>query len=145
VITGLGCWAFTVHIKAGEEALRAVKKEVAKAARKGKLSRPLILGVTELTSKKSSGNKVLQLAGIAQRSGLDGVVASAREAGRIKKKYHLKVVTPGIRPPGAGKADQKRVATAGFALAQGAVYIVVGRPIIEQKDYLKAAEAVLGC
>lgn len=143
VITQMGCWAFTVHIKAGEEALGQVKDEVKRVARKLKIRRPLILGVTELTSRITSPEKILKLAEVAARAGLDGVVASAREAYPIKKKYNLKVFTPAIRLPEEKKTDQKRVATAKFAFAKGADYIVVGRPIIEKEDYLKAAEQIL--
>ena len=62
----------------------------------------------------------------------------------IKREFPgLKVVTPGIRNPSDTKGDQKRVATASLAFANGADYIVVGRPIIEKSDYLKAAEDIL--
>jgi orotidine-5'-phosphate decarboxylase len=143
VITELGCWAFTVHIKAGEIALREVKQEVAIRAKKLKLRKPLILGVSELTSEKSSSQKVLKLIANAKKTGLDGVIASPQEVYQIKKQYDLKVVTPGIRSPEGEKGDQKRIATAQFAFNHGADYIVVGRPIINEKDYLKAAKIVL--
>jgi orotidine-5'-phosphate decarboxylase len=142
-ITQMGCWAFTVHIKAGQEALRSLRQEVNNTARKFKLRRPLILGVTELTSQKASLSKVLRLAELAEEAGLDGVIASCWEAQAIKKHYKLKVITPGIRSSKDKKGDQKRTATAQFAFKQGADYIVVGRPIINQRGYLEAGEEIL--
>ncbi|MFA5271558.1 MAG: orotidine-5'-phosphate decarboxylase [Candidatus Omnitrophota bacterium] len=145
VITEMGAWAFTVHIKSGKEALIAVRDEVKKTARQKKIRKPLILGVTELTSSKASRQDVLELVKFAHEARLDGVVASAQEARAIKAKYKkaLKVITPGIRSPLDEKGDQERITTAKTAFNNGADYIVVGRPIISQKDYLKAAEIVL--
>lgn len=143
IITTLGCWAFTVHIQAGPEALKAVRRRVRETAKKLKVRRPLILGVSELTSRKTSRSKVLALAAVAAKAKLDGVVASAWEAGPIKRKYRLKVITAGIRPEGEKSDDQKRVATARFALKQGADYLVVGRPIISRPNWLQAAELTL--
>jgi len=141
----LGAWGFTVHIKAGKEALIRVKDEVAKTAKESKLPKPLILGVTELTSSQASLKQVLELAGQAKEAGLDGVIASAQEAKVIKETFAkaLLVVTPGIRNPRDETADQKRVTTAKDAFLNGADYIVVGRPIISKDDYLKAAEEIL--
>jgi orotidine-5'-phosphate decarboxylase len=145
VITAMGCWAFTVHIKAGDEALGAVKEEVVRVAKAKKLCKPLILGVTELTSNNASLKKVLTLADIACASGIDGVIASAKEAVAIKNRFgaKLKVVTPGIRNPKDRADDQKRITTAKVALDCGADYIVVGRPIIGKKDYLASAQEIL--
>jgi orotidine-5'-phosphate decarboxylase len=140
----LGVWAFTVHAKSGQQALEELKKDLVLFCRKNRLRRPLIIGVTELTSTASSRLKVLRLAGLCHKAGLDGVVCSAREASLIKRKYKsLKVITPGIRPARSRGDDQKRITTASQAFNDGADYIVVGRPIIEQKDYLKAAGEVL--
>ncbi len=144
IIAQMGCWAFTVHVKAGKEALRAVKAEVSRSARKCKKRKPLILGVTELTSKKASKQQVMKLVDEALAVGLDGVIASAWEAEAIKKKSkRIKVITPGIRGANDQKSDQKRVATAKKAFLLGADYIVVGRPIISKKNYLLAAEDIL--
>jgi orotidine-5'-phosphate decarboxylase len=145
VITEFGAWAFTVHIKAGKEALEAVKDEVVRVARKNKMRKPLILGVTELTSTDASIEQVLDLVEKAYKAGIDGVIASAKEAAMIKAKFSkkLKVVTPGIRNPNDEIGDQKRITTAQTAFKNGADYIVVGRPIINKKDYLKAAEEIL--
>lgn len=140
----LGVWAFTVHAKNGRKALGELKKDLASFCSKKGLRRPLIIGVTELTSAASSKAQVLKLVGVCSKAGLDGVVCSAQEAGLVKRKYkNLTVITPGIRPASARGDDQKRVTTASRAFKDGADYIVVGRPIIEKKDYLKAAQEVL--
>lgn len=144
VIAEMGCWAFTVHIKAGRGALIAVRDEVKKIAQEKNIRKPLILGVTELTSSKASKASVLKLAALANEAKLDGVIASAQEAQAIKAKFeNLKVITPGIRSALDEKGDQKRTTTAKTAFESGADYIVVGRPIISKKDYLAAAQEVI--
>jgi orotidine-5'-phosphate decarboxylase len=144
IITAMGCWSFTVHVAAGLEALKEVKNEANLAAKKYKVRKPIIMGVTVLTSREADKAEVLKLAGIADQAAIDAVVASAKEAGAIKRKFpRLKIITPGIRPPSASSGDQKRVMTATAAFRAGADYIVVGRPILEQKDYQKAAQDVL--
>jgi orotidine-5'-phosphate decarboxylase len=145
VIAGMGCWAFTVHTKAGIEALKEVRAQVLLTSKQKKLRCPLILGVTELTSSNAGLEDVLKLAKLAADARIDGVIASAKEASAIKRKYgnKLKVITPGIRNPNDDIGDQKRVMTAKNAFAAGADFIVVGRPIISKKDYLKAAIEVL--
>lgn len=139
---GLGVWAFTVHLKAGEEALKYLKKEIKKEAKHKKKKAPLIIGVTELTSKKVSLTKVLKLAKVAKRAGVDGVVCSVWEAKQIKQRFGLKTITPGIRAK-KGADDQKRVATVGEALKNKADYFVVGRPIVTKNNYLAAAKDIL--
>ncbi|MBU2102758.1 MAG: orotidine-5'-phosphate decarboxylase [Candidatus Omnitrophota bacterium] len=145
VITEMGCWAFTVHAQAGREALCAVRAEVDLRARVHKIRKPLILGVTKLTSSHASAHAVLTLADTAAACGLDGVIASAKEAHAIKKKFgkSLRVVTPGIRSPQDDRQDQKRITTARAAFAAGADYIVVGRPIIAKKNHRDAARDIL--
>lgn len=138
----LGVWAFTVHLKAGEEALAYLRREIKSYARHKKTKAPLIIGVTELTSQKVSLAKVLKLAETAKKAKLDGVVCSVWEAKKIKEKFSLKTITPGIRAKTAGD-DQQRVATVKEALKNKADYFVVGRPIINRGDYLKAAEEIL--
>lgn len=109
--------------------------------------RPLLIGVTVLTSlddamlneigfKYPVNELVMNLAGLANRAGLDGVVASAHEVGEIKGKFgpDFIVVTPGIRLPGKNRDDQKRVKTPKEALAAGADYLVMGRPILKSES-----------
>jgi orotidine-5'-phosphate decarboxylase len=145
VMTEMGCWAFTVHIRAGQEALESVRDEVARISAAKKMRKPLVLGVTELTSSEATKTRVVELADQARIAGIDGVIASAQEASAIKARFdnHLLVVTPGIRNPQDDKDDQERITTAQTAFAQGADYIVVGRPIISKQNYLKAAREIL--
>ncbi|MDP8290471.1 MAG: orotidine-5'-phosphate decarboxylase [Candidatus Susulua stagnicola] len=144
IITELGCWAFTVHLQAGREALEAVKIAVKDTANKLGKTGPLILGVSVLTSSKATQGEINQLVKQADCAGIEGVISSAHDVKDIKKDFpNLKVITPGIRNLLDQKGDQKRIATASLAFANGADYIVVGRPIIEKIDYLKAAEEIL--
>ncbi len=143
-----GVFMMTVHIAGGAEMLKkAVEGAVEKAAEL-KIKRPLIVGITVLTSDKSSINTietVLERAKLALESGLDGVVCSVHEASAVREicGKNFIIVTPGIRPAGAEAGDQKRVATARSAIDAGANYIVVGRPILEAPDPLEAAKNLL--
>jgi len=80
----------------------------------------------------------------AQVLGVDGIVCSAEEAAHLHKivGHQMCLVTPGIRPAGAASGDQKRIMTPGRAIAAGADYLVVGRPILEAADPKAAAEAI---
>jgi orotidine-5'-phosphate decarboxylase len=124
----------------------------AAAQEKGNLK---ILAVTVLTSfdqrsiaemgyAGSVEDLVLQRARVALESGCDGVIASGLEAPRIKAAFgdRLLVVTPGVRPAGSGAQDQKRVVDVAQAFANGADYIVVGRPIRDAADPRAAAAAI---
>jgi orotidine-5'-phosphate decarboxylase len=114
----------TIHVAGGEEMLQAA---VAVS------NRPRLLGVTVLTSVAGDvQTEVLERARLAKRCGLDGVIASPQEIHLLREKLGKKflIVTPGIRPAGAEIGDQKRVMTPAEAIAAGADYIVVGRPII---------------
>ena len=115
-----------------------------------------LLGVTVLTSMgpaelKESGvfappeKEVVRRALLAARAGLDGVVASPREARSVREAVGpaFAIVTPGVRPIGATQGDQARTETPGNALRQGADYLVVGRPIRDADDPLAAARAIL--
>jgi orotidine-5'-phosphate decarboxylase len=121
----------TIHATGGEEMLRAAVRG------RGECSTRL-LAVTVLTSARGRGvaGRVLGLAGEAREAGCDGVVASAREAARIKQAYgkEFLVVVPGIRPRGFPRDDQARVATPGEAGEAGADFLVVGRPITRAPD-----------
>lgn len=135
----------TVHIQGGKKMLEEAVRGASNKARELKIERPRILGVTVLTSDKqdeSTTNTVLERARLAQEAGLDGIVCSVHEAVAVRKACgnDFIIVTPGIRPKGAKADDQKRVATAEEAIAAGADYLVVGRPILEAKDPLKAVD-----
>jgi len=140
-----GVFMMNVHCLGGRRMMEAAMEGVNAANVK---SRPLLLGVTILTSMTKDDmqaigmqgevqQKVLELATLAKSSGLDGVVASAQEAGMIKRELgqDFLVVTPGIRPIWAmnKKEDQRRVLTPSQAIAAGADYIVVGRTIVALK------------
>ena len=115
-----------------------------------------LLAITVLTSHSEDSlgevgvggaltDSVRRLALLAQEAGVDGVVASPQEVALIREACgpDFLIVTPGIRPAGSARGDQTRAATPAAALAAGADYLVVGRPITEAPDPLAAAEAVL--
>ena len=147
----LGVFMVNIHALGGSEMMmRAVEA----ARESGK--KPKLLGVTVLTSMDQSSigevgierkieEEVVSLARLGKESGLDGVVASPNETGLIRKNLgkDFIIVTPGIRPAGAEKGDQKRVMTPKEAVKAGADYIVVGRPVIETKDPLEAAKKII--
>jgi orotidine-5'-phosphate decarboxylase len=118
--------------------------------------RPRLLGITVLTSidpddlsslgvAASSADHVVALARLGRAAGLDGVVASPIEVPAIKAACgpDLIVVTPGIRPAGSAAGDQKRVTTPAAALAAGADYLVIGRPILGAADPVSALESIV--
>lgn len=88
---------------------------------------------------------VARRAGQAEAAGMDGLILSAEEAAPMRRTFgdRLILVTPGIRPAGAGAADQKRIMTPAAAIAAGADYLVAGRPILQAHDPKAAAEAVV--
>jgi orotidine-5'-phosphate decarboxylase len=115
-----------------------------------------ILGVTVLTSYDDAdlaaagydftvAELVAERAAQARDIGMDGLVCSAGEAERLRSivSEGMVLVTPGIRPAGADRDDQKRIMTPAAAVAAGADYLVVGRPVIEASDPKQAAEAIV--
>ena len=136
------CKYITVHANGGLEMLKAVKKKAKKINKKLK-----ILGVTVLTSLDNKSLKqightkeimqlVLKQADLIKKSGCDGVVCSAKESIVIRKKYkRFLIIAPGIRLPGDGSNDQKRVMTPKDAFKNGVSGIVIGRSLI--KDNIK--------
>ena len=124
--------------------LEAAVKAAKEASLSIKQNRPLLIGVTVLTSQEAGRDEVLRLAKLGLERGLDGVVCSAREVrflrGELGKDFII--VTPGIRPKQTRADDQKRIATAKEAIAAGSDYLVVGRPILEAKDPLKALKDI---
>lgn len=126
----------TLHISGQEEMLKAAVLAAKDEAKKLKIKKPLLIGVTVLTSQKAGPAQVLKLAKIGLNSGLDGVVCSALEAKILRNKIKRKfvIVTPGIRPAGVDKNDQKRVATVPEAIKAGSNFLVIGRPILEARN-----------
>ncbi|WP_318401550.1 orotidine-5'-phosphate decarboxylase [Photobacterium leiognathi] len=139
----LGVWMVNVHASGGERMMTA-SREILEPYCK---DRPLLIGVTVLTSMEASDlagigikqepqQQVLNLASLAKNSGLDGVVCSAQEASILKGNLgqNFKLVTPGIRPVGSEAGDQRRVMTPVEAIAAGSDYLVIGRPITQAVD-----------
>ncbi len=156
VLTRTGAAMFNVHCTGGEAMCDTARRESGIEAERHGMARPLVLGVTVLTSLSQEDlvgmgvagtprEAAMRLAGVAYRGGLDGVVASVHEAAAIKEAFgpHFKVLTPGIRLSGADRQDQKRVATPADAVAAGSDYLVVGRPITKAEDPAAACESIL--
>lgn len=135
----------TVHAAGGDAMLEAAVRG-ARAGSRG-AAPPLVLAVTVLTSAGSTSTsaRVVRLAGTAVDAGCDGVVASAQDAARLRRRFgsRLRIICPGIRPSGTVRHDQSRVATPAQALARGADLLVVGRPITAARDPRAAAQAIL--
>jgi len=142
-----GVRLLTLHTTGGLAMMRAAR-EAAGDSKK----RPRLLGVTILTSMDEAtlaevglagppATRAVELARLAQKAGLDGVVASAHEVRAIREACGpgFLIVVPGIRPAQSSADDQARVATPAQAISAGADYLVVGRPITAAKDPRKAA------
>jgi orotidine-5'-phosphate decarboxylase len=148
--TQAGASLLTVHASGGAAMMTAAAEA---AAAPGS---PRLLAVTVLTSMDSNelagigitvspAEQVLRFARLARVSGIDGMVCSAEEVAMLRKETGSEtlLVIPGIRPAGSAVGDQKRVATPGQAIADGASMLVVGRPITRAADPAAAAHAIL--
>lgn len=146
----LGVWMLNVHASGGADMMQAAREGVARSGQQ-----PLLIAVTVLTSMNQSAlkqigvqdelqNQVLRLAKLTKESGLDGVVCSAQEAEILRKSLgpDFCLVTPGIRPKSASLDDQSRVVTPAQAIALGASYLVIGRPITKAENPLLALNAI---
>jgi orotidine-5'-phosphate decarboxylase len=152
----LGVFMFNVHASGGHDMMKRCRDEVVNLCLKENISRPKILAVTVLTSmsqevlkheigiQHSLRTQVRHLAGLALKAGLDGVVASAREAAMIRGHCGrgFLIVTPGIRPSWAAADDQHRMMTPKKALQEGADYLVMGRAILNHNNPEKAVQLV---
>jgi orotidine-5'-phosphate decarboxylase len=154
--TRLGVRMFNVHASGSLEMMRTTVKEVERVSRQQKLRRPIMLAVTVLTSlgqedlqrvgvERKVADQVVRLALLTKQAGMDGVVASPHEVADIRAACgrQFVIITPGIRPAEANRDDQQRVMTPGDAVRAGVDYIVVGRPILESKDPVKAARTIV--
>lgn len=145
-----------VHALGGNDMMRAAVDAAQERADELAIAPPQIFAVTILTSiapedfnelglQGGPGENAIRLAALARDAGCAGVVCSAHEVRDLKRFFgeDFLALTPGIRPTGAAHGDQKRVVTPAEAVAAGADYLVVGRPITEADDPLAAAKAIL--
>ena len=166
-----GAWMVNVHASGGSAMMTAAADSARKAAEASGRARPLVIGVTVLTSMTDEAlaevgvsrpmlEQVVHLARLAQASGLDGVVASPQETPAIRQACgpDFQIVTPGIRPlrlggddtsprseqaaDQQGKDDQARTLTPAEAISAGASYLVIGRPITAAPNPREAAEKI---
>jgi orotidine-5'-phosphate decarboxylase len=156
--TSLGVWMVNVHASGGLRMMEAAREAAHETAASEGRTPPLVIAVTVLTSLNEGMlaetgvqgpviAQVLRLAELAQKAGLDGVVASPQETALVRQRCgpDFAIVTPGIRGAGAttsGKDDQERTMGPAEAVQAGASYIVVGRPIIAAPNARKAAEEI---
>jgi len=154
--TKLGVAMLDVHATGSVEMMRQTVREVAKVARLNQLKKPKLLAITVLTSlnredlsqvgiRSSVENQVARLAKLARLCGMDGVVASPLEVGRIRKECgpRFLIVTPGVRPANSDVEDQKRVMTPEQAIRAGSKYLVIGSPIRNAADPVQAARDIV--
>ena len=148
---------FNVHIQGGSKMVSSVVKAARAAAKSQGVEPPTILGVTLLSSfgqrtlteelcvEKNIESYVMQLAQVAKDNGLDGVIASAEEAKRIRRLLgdDFIILCPATRPTWASVNDQVRVDTPRDAVLAGVDYLVIGRPITMAEDRVAAAKLII--
>lgn len=146
----LGVWMINVHALGGREMMEAAREAIG-----SETNRPLLIGVTILTSMSDKAlhqigvndtaeSAVSRLAALVHQSGLDGVVCSPKEAKNLRQQFDddFVLVTPGIRMPSDQPNDQVRVLGPKEAIEQGSSYLVIGRPITQDEDPGKKLEAI---
>jgi len=163
-IGGLGVSAVTIHTLGGRQMLEQAREILEKQSESRAKFRPLLFGVTILTSLDDKDLKalgfredfmysVLNLAGVAIDAGTDGIICSPNEVKAIRKKFGngFYIATPGIRLPEDAAGDQKRTNTPEEAMSRGADFLIVGRSITTREDvggtidlYLEKIERTLG-
>jgi len=153
----LGVTMFNVHALGGAEMMRRTREAITEVSEREGLKRPLLIGVTVLTSADAAvlsevglpsdpEELVERLSGLVQTCGLDGVVASPREIALVRAlagQSKFLIVTPGVRPTGAAAHDQKRIMTPAQAISAGADYLVMGRAILEADKPERAATEII--
>jgi orotidine-5'-phosphate decarboxylase len=146
----LGVWMINVHASGGAKMMLAAREAVGKVAYP-----PRLIAVTVLTSMNAEdlrqiglqaepAAQVARLALLAKEAGMEGVVCSAQEASQLRRDLgpDFLLVTPGIRPAGSDIGDQSRILTPAKAMAAGADYLVVGRPITQAADPVAALQSI---
>jgi orotidine-5'-phosphate decarboxylase len=153
----MGVQMFNMHASGGKLMMETAHDRVIRECEKSSLPKPIMLGVTVLTSIddtilreevrvfSNAADQVVHLARLCQTAGLDGVVCSPREIELVNEACgrDFITVTPGIRPLWAAKGDQKRITTPSQAVKLGADYLVIGRPITGADDPKKAAQRII--
>lgn len=153
----MGVQLTTVHAQGGSQMLAAARRGLDAGAKAAGVQPPRLLAITQLTSSNDAmlmaelqvrgtvRDNVQHLAAIAQAAGVDGVVASAQEAPDIRAVTapDFLIITPGIRPTGSARGDQKRVVTPAMARRLGSSGLVVGRPITQATEPIAAYHAIL--
>ena len=155
-LMGLGADILNVHSSGGFSMMKTAADSLRAEADKRGVECPKLIAITVLTSINDAelvdlgftlkmSDQVVRLAKLAQKAGLDGVVASPQEAKLIRDACgeNFLIITPGIRPAGANINDQSRIATPATALQNGASKLVIGRPIRAAKNPREATEKIL--
>ena len=150
VAADLGVWMVNVHTLGGQDMMVAAREAIS-----DKPQRPLLIGVTLLTSMDEETfqqiglvgtleSTVIKLANLAQKSGLDGVVCSPLETKLLRTRHteNFQLITPGIRPTDSESNDQHRTMTPIQAVNAGSNYLVIGRPITNATNPMQALEAI---
>lgn len=147
----------TIHSAGGTEMMKAAAVCAKKTAEQHNIKKPLILGITLLTSidetiaknelniSLSLNDQIVHLAKLAVSSGLDGIVCSPKEIELIRKNCgnNITILTPGIRPQWSEKNDQKRISTPKDAIKKGSDLLVIGRPITQAENMTDAVEKII--
>jgi orotidine-5'-phosphate decarboxylase len=155
--TRMGVSIFNIHASGGREMMLRTADAVSQCASREGLGRPSVIAVTLLTSSDAielnqvgiaaaPADHTSRLAQLAADSGMDGVVASPQDIEMLRSVVSAPdflIVSPGVRPLGNEQHDQKRTMTPAQAIAAGADYIVVGRPIVGAADPVAAAAGIL--
>jgi len=155
-VTPLGLRIVNVHAAGGLEMMKRAGDAAREAAGKAGVEVPWVIAVTILTSmdqgdlddvglKGPIEERVVKLAELTRKAGLDGVVCSAQEITPVRKALgpDFKLITPGIRPGWATSDDQKRIVTPADAVAMGSDVLVIGRPITKADDPVAAAQKIV--
>jgi orotidine-5'-phosphate decarboxylase len=155
-VAKLGVFMFNIHTLGGFEMMRQAAQSLSQFSLEKNVDRPKLIGVTILTSIDQTAlrdelginirmsTQVKHLAGLAQRAGLDGVVASPEDAEMLRVRFGkgFLIVTPAIRPSWTAADDQKRTSTPKEALRRGADYLVIGRAVTSQPNPINALKRI---
>lgn len=156
VLVELGVDMVNVHASGGFKMMQAAAQAVQAKAKELGIKPPKLIAVTVLTSmteddfhelnyNSSISEQVVALAKLAQKAGLDGVVASPQESKLIKEACgkDFLIVTPGVRPTGSDLNDQSRITTPKEALQNGSTHLVIGRPITQSTNPKETARNII--